>query len=332
MIFYRGLKLLKMALSYRDFVCNEHFDVRLDRWLRRQFFQELRQGEIERAVRGGFIRVNGKRAKSSMRVSSGCKISIEIHLSQQWEAQKPAKTQTVSQQHRDAFETLLLRNFCDFCVINKPAGLDVQGGRGINASVDHFLRAVSDEYRLVHRLDRETSGALIVAKTLEMAIYLTQLFREHKVQKTYRAIVLGRLTPPSGKICAPLLKRDSGGGGSDTCCGWSVVVDEIRGKPAETVYRTIRCVNAGELVWSDVELFPRTGRKHQLRVHMAHIGTPIAGDSKYGVGGGIANQQIFGESGRSRKVMLLHSHSIKFKNKDGKLFSIEVPLPDYWPC
>jgi 23S rRNA-/tRNA-specific pseudouridylate synthase len=421
-----------MALSYKDFAYNDNFETRLDRWLRRQYFAELPQGIIERFVREKFVRVNDARTKPAAKLIRGDKISVEIHLSEKWSQQKQATEETRGQQDCERIKSIFLLERPDFLVLNKPCGLDVQGGKFVNCSIDSCLRALSPEYRLVHRLDRETSGVLVVAKTLEMAIYLTKLFREHKVQKIYRAVVLGRLIPPNGKIIAPLAEQADGHGnrgkleadghgnrgrletGRGGNCGdleagrggnrgrleadehgnrgrleadghgnrgrleaderWNrdgleagnrpghfvgndrqhkgmMVVDEIHGKQAETLYKTVFCSTANpnddvremehenamannRMPWSDVELIPHTGRKHQLRVHMAHIGTPIIGDSKYGRAGNLGfseHNNCTNVTHANKHVMFLHAHEIRFKDTHGKLVSIKAPLPEYWP-
>ncbi|MDR3285513.1 MAG: RluA family pseudouridine synthase [Holosporales bacterium] len=257
-----------MTLQYKVFFYEYDFEMRLDRWLRRKY-GEIFQGTIEKKVREHFIRVNDKKIKPQVKLINGDRISVEIHLHNKLETQNKFE---IPNNNASDFSNLILQENEDFLVLNKPSGLDVQGGKNVKENIDLWLKSFSNQYRLVHRLDRDTSGILLIAKTLSSAVFFTKLFRERKIQKIYRAIVLGSLTP-QGKISASLSEGAQG----------LMQIDEIYGKSAETAYKTI-FYNSMEN-WSDIELEPHTGRKHQLRVHMAFAGNPIIGDKKYDIDG-----------------------------------------------
>ncbi|MDR0633036.1 MAG: RluA family pseudouridine synthase [Holosporales bacterium] len=303
-----------MALQYKYISYESEVEMRLDRWIRREY-GDVSQGIIEKAARNRFVRVNGQKIGAGVKLITGDQIGIEIHLFEQFEQIKGRKREVVRNVVDFKPEILLETN--DFFVLNKPSGLDVQGGKNVEISVDMWIKSVSEQYRLVHRLDRETSGALIIAKTLASAIFFAKLFKERKIRKTYRAIVLGRLTPDCGQISAPLITAREAKG--------LVEVDTRNGKKAETKYRSIFYDSTEN--WTDVELEPQTGRKHQLRVHMAHIEAPIVGDRKYDTD----NKAAYLLANAAKGVLYLHAKEISFKNQDGVFTSISTPLPQYWP-
>ena len=193
--------------------------------------------------------------------------------------------------------------------LNKPSGLAVQGGTGTHHHIDGMMRAMSDDagsrLRLVHRIDKDTSGVLLLAKTIEAARSLTEAFQKHRLEKTYLALVMG-LPPESGSIRDPILKLSGK-------AGEKMQVHED-GQSAQTLYR--RLDHAGRKM-ALMALRPLTGRTHQLRVHMAHIGHPICGDGKYAgddahPGGLIARR--------------LHLHAWQLKLTDGKVITA-LPSP-----
>ena len=195
--------------------------------------------------------------------------------------------------------------------INKPSGLAVQGGTSISTHIDGMLKALTprnaERLRLVHRIDKDTSGVLLLAKTLESARTMTEAFHRHKIEKTYLAIVIG-MPAESGKICAPL-KKLAGRSGE------KIVVDND-GQDAITLYRRID--HAGRKL-SLMALRPVSGRTHQLRVHMQYINTPICGDRKYG-----------GDAVHPRAMVAprLHLHAWQVKLADGKV--ITAPLSPHF--
>lgn len=255
---------------------------RLDRWLRRnEPFKSynLSQAQIEKLLRQKKILVNGKKATSNTRISNqdevtvakGAVLTASLPLKSS-ETVAPAK---IYNDEDIAFlESMIIWEDNDLLVLNKPAGLAVQGGTKTSYHIDGLLQAYGrgKPFRLVHRLDKETSGVLVIAKTLEKSIYLAEAFQKHHVKKVYWAFVEGIPNPPQGSIKVPLLKGLNGK-------LEKVAVDLKNGKPALTDYRLIKALGQ-KASW--LELSPYTGRMHQLRVHCSHIGHPILGDGKYG--------------------------------------------------
>lgn len=296
-----------MALTYQFFTYSEDFPTRLDRWLRRQY-SACTQGMIEKALRKRFIRINGVKQAAGTLLEAGDQVGVEIHLHQEWEAlSREAEKQAAKAVSSGAIldlAPLIVDETPELLILNKPSGMNVQGGTNVGANLADTLRHRSKECRLVHRIDRATSGLLIVAKTLSAAVFLTGLFRDHKVRKTYRAIVGGRLKRPSGVINSP-------------------IVTEGIERSAQTRYRVVAEDPKGR--WTDVELKPLTGRKHQLRIHMASLGHPIVGDRKYD-----SEAQTFGLF-PGTKALFLHAQSLTFQDKAGVMQTWTVSLPKYWP-
>ena len=294
---------------------------RLDRFLRR-LIPGLAQGSIERMLRNGLIRLDGVKAKANSRISVGQSVRLPPDLRPASETSNPetsisgksglsAPKIIADADLRQRFDDMVLAEGRGWIAINKPSGLAVQGGTSISTHIDGMLQALaphtSGRLRLVHRIDKDTSGVLLLAKTLDSARVLTKAFHRHKIEKTYLAIVMG-MPAESGKIRAPL-KRLAGKAGE------RMVVDH-NGQDATTLYRRID--HAGRKL-SLMALRPVSGRTHQLRVHMQHINTPICGDGKYGgdaahPGGMVARR--------------LHLHSWQVKLADGKV--ITAPLSPHF--
>ncbi len=253
-------------------VTEDEAGIRLDRWFKRHF-PSLSHGQLEKLLRTGQVRVAGKRAESSTRLESGQEIRVPPLVGGEGAVKKAqAKKST-----RDAadIKKLILFEDDDVLVLNKPAGLAVQGGTGLKTSLDDMLASYATEKhgkpKLVHRLDRDTSGILLVAKNPLSAARLTESFRRKETRKIYWAVTVGVPRPDKGEIEAPLVRR-----------GEAVSVaaeDDEDAKSAVTLYETLDRAMAQAAF---VALRPLTGRTHQLRVHMAHIGTPLLGDRLYG--------------------------------------------------
>jgi len=256
-------------------VSADEADLRLDRWFRRHF-PGLPQSAIQKLCRTGQVRVDGHRADAATRLAAGQSVRIPP-----LPPAPPRAAQAVPDLDphliKDLQRLVLYRD--DHVVaINKPHGLPVQGGPGITHHLDAWLDALRfgapDRPRLVHRLDRDTSGVLLLARTPGTAAKLAALFRGRDIDKTYWAVTARRPIQPEGRIDLPL-KRVAGGRGERTVVAEPDDKDAIR---AITDYRTLD--HAGQkLAW--LELHPRTGRTHQLRVHCVAIGAPILGDTKY---------------------------------------------------
>jgi tRNA pseudouridine32 synthase/23S rRNA pseudouridine746 synthase len=200
--------------------------------------------------------------------------------------------------------------------LNKPAGLSSQGGRIAAATLDDllaaFAKASGKRPRLAHRLDRDTSGVILAAKTQPAAGFLGKALMGRRVKKTYLAIVApGAPTPREGRIATPLRRVSQGREVHMRTCA----ADHPDAESADTGYRTLAATDEAALV----ELRPHTGRMHQLRVHMASIGRPIAGDSRYGGALTLGGQAV--------PRLMLHARAISFPHPEGGVRTIEAPIP-----
>ncbi|MBM3468739.1 MAG: RluA family pseudouridine synthase [Alphaproteobacteria bacterium] len=293
--------------------------MRLDRWLRKQY-PPLTQGMIEKLLRQGKIRLNGKKEKASARISVGQVVQVPDYLSSitHHPTQLKDKTEVVL----TANDILLIESMTlwedeDILVLNKPAGLASQGGSKTLRHLDGLLTAYGKikkmKFHIVHRLDKDTSGVFVLAKKSNVAAFLGEAFRTSSIKKTYWAIVIGQPKPGQGIINAPLLK-----GGSGNQERMAVSKD---GKPSITHYRTVKGLRKrGITQFSWLELSPETGRTHQLRVHTAHIGHPILGDGKYG--GYLATEYS--------RSMHLHARSITLPDfQTGASLTFAAPPPPH---
>jgi len=262
-------------------VADTEADMRLDRWFR-VHFPEVGYTYLQKLLRSGQVRVDKKRAQANDRLSAGAEIRVPAIVRQ---PRTPTVSglraaQGVSKGDRDAIEKMILFEDEHVLVLNKPFGLAVQGGTGTKKHIDGMLEGMADRFggerpRLVHRLDRDTTGVLLVAKTRAAAAKLGRIFQTRSAAKTYWALVKGVPKPPQGKVEAPLVKAAGPDG------------DRVRkARPGEqekamhatTHYSVVDRV-AHKAAW--VSLKPVTGRQHQLRAHMHLIGHPIVGDNKY---------------------------------------------------
>jgi 23S rRNA pseudouridine955/2504/2580 synthase len=286
-------------------------EVRLDRWFRRHF-PEFGHGRLQRLLRTGQVRVDGHRAQANARLSPGQTVRIPP---------LPAAERSPASEHRapervDPAAAEWLRSRIRFedhalLVLDKPAGVAVQGGTGTRRHIDGMLQALGagERPRLVHRLDRDTSGLLVVAKTAAAAASLTAAFRRHRVDKLYWALVAGRPAEAHGWIDRPLAKQAGRGG--------ERMAATDAGLPARTAYRVV--ARAGRIA-SWLALKPLTGRTHQLRAHCALLGTPIIGDGKYG--GALAHPT------GAPKGLMLHARELRLPHPDGGILELSAPLSE----
>ncbi len=297
-------------------VATEDGTLRLDRWFRRHYPQ-LVHARLEKLLRTGQVRVDGKRAKAGDRVEPGQAIRVPPI----GDAPTPSVPHQPRPRPTDRDEAALRDRVIyrdDWAiVIDKPPGLAVQGGTNTERHVDQLLDGLrfdsAERPRLVHRLDKDTSGVLLIARTPAAAVHFTRAFRDKTTRKIYWAAVVGAPEMAQGRIELALAKLPGRG-------GERVRPDEEAGKDAVTYYRVID--NAGERA-SWLALLPMTGRTHQLRAHCAAIGTPILGDGKYGgagahLGGGFAAHALH-----------LHARSLEIPHPVGGTLRVTAKLPPH---
>lgn len=314
-------------------VTEDEGDQRLDRFLKRRFPQ-LSQGMVEKMCRKGELRVDGGRVKSNSRVEEGQNVRIPPIP----DTRAPAVVRTgVSEADTKMIQSCVIYRDDHVIAINKPAGLPTQGGSGQNRHVDGMGEALmfgfEDKPRLVHRLDKDTSGVLLLARTRLAAKALTAAMRHRETRKIYWALVAGVPTPYLGEIKYGLVKaggRGKSGEGEKMIAVHPRDVDKTPGaKRANTLYATLFRV-ASRASWVAME--PITGRTHQLRAHMAEIGHPIIGDGKYGGSG----QENMGDGwgaqlgGIISKKLHLHARMMRFEHPQTlKPVTITAPMPDH---
>jgi 23S rRNA pseudouridine955/2504/2580 synthase len=283
--------------------------VRLDRWFKRRW-PHLSHIQINKLARSGQIRVDGARAKADTRLTAGAQVRVPPLP----DAPDPGEKKTISDRDARFAKSLVLYEDEEVLVLNKPAGLAVQGGTKTNQHVDRLLSAWGEGLerpRLVHRLDRDTSGVLILGKTPGAAAKLSGAFAKRRAQKTYWAIVAGNPKPSEGIIEIPLVKKGVG----DRELVVPADPKDLRGDPAETEYVTISRA-AHRAAW--LALRPYTGRTHQLRAHMKAIGHPILGDPKYG-------DEATTELAGGLKLQL-HARRVTLPHPSAGMISVEAPL------
>ncbi len=303
----------------------EETGIRLDRWFKRHY-PELSHGRLQKLLRTGQVRLDGKRVKASARLEAGRKIRVPPlggpnHADHG--SKRPLKAMEASPAEAAELRSRVLHLDDDVIVLDKPAGLAVQGGtrthRHLDAMLDALRFGADERPRLVHRLDKDTAGVLVIARNARAASELTGVFRTREARKLYWAVVVGEPKAGSGRISLSLAKKSVGvkGGGKEKVV--AVGADE-RGNKAVTVYRVIDKAGS-KAAWLAME--PLTGRTHQLRVHAAALGTPILGDGKYG--GGSA---FMSGGGIAAKLHLL-ARSIRLPRPGGGILEATAPLPGH---
>ena len=290
--------------------------MRVDRFLEARF-PGLAFSHIQRIIRKGELRVNGKRAQPRQRLEAGQAVRIPpLRL----EPQAPARDAKTGKETRDFLKSITLYEDADVLVLNKPMGLAVQGGSGTTRHVDGMLEALRDTHgqrpRLVHRLDKDTAGCLLVAKTRFAAAALAKTFRSRSARKIYWALVAGVPKPRQGRISTFLAKEMR----ADDSFMRVARHGEDGASHAVTYYAVIDTA-ARELSW--LSLKPVTGRTHQLRAHLAHIGHPIVGDPKYF---SKENWQLPG--GMQNRLHLL-ARRIVAPHPRGGTIDVTAPLPPH---
>jgi 23S rRNA pseudouridine955/2504/2580 synthase len=278
---------------------------------------------IQRLCRNGQVRIDGKRVPAGFKLERGMEIKLpapddRTQDPRQGKPKTSAKTKAnaaaVSDSTKKQWRNSIIYDDDRMIVINKWSGLAVQGGTGTSLHVDAITRAVYGEQapKLVHRLDKDTSGVLVLAKTREDAALLTKAFAEQEVHKTYVALVQGRPKRAEARIDYPLLKKmrfDSE----------KVEIDLDEGADATTDYATL----AGGNGFTLLSLHPRTGRTHQLRVHCAAIGCPIVGDGKYN-----DHPQPIGDLPKNLRLHL-HAERLALRHPLLGELAFKAPLPEH---
>lgn len=301
-------------------VDQDEADMRLDRWFK-VHYPGLGFGALQKLLRSGQVRVDGGRVKSDTRVQPGQMVRIPPMQSDHKKSGPIAGKALKHSPDAELLSRMLIYEDKRVFVLNKPAGLAVQGGSGVVRHIDKMLEAWTNQKgekpRLVHRLDRDTSGVLVIARSRGAAQKLTEAFRHRTTKKTYWSLVKGMPRKNEDKISTWLVKEQTPDG------------DRMRvarhGEPdsdhAVSYYRVVDTV-ANRLTWLEME--PYTGRTHQLRVHALHIGHPIIGDPKYFI-----DDPNWEFPGGMQKRLHLHARHIDIPHPDGGRLKVTAPLPPH---
>jgi 23S rRNA pseudouridine955/2504/2580 synthase len=286
---------------------------RLDRWFKRRF-PHVPHGRVEKLLRTGQIRVDGKRVKGSARLVTAQTVRVPP-LPEPGEKKPPRR---VSDADVKFMHSLVIYEDNDLIALNKPPGLAVQGGTNTSRHIDGMLAALAYKGtppRLVHRLDKDTSGILVVAKNAKSAAWISKAFQSRRVKKVYWGITNGVPRPHVGEIKGYMAKGEGYDGRERMI---SVRHGEPDSKYAKTMYQIP--VSAGKrAAW--VVMQPLTGRKHQLRMHMLLLGTPLVGDPKY-----TTDREA---PGGMEERLHLHARSLTLPHPDGSEIHVQAGLPPH---
>jgi 23S rRNA pseudouridine955/2504/2580 synthase len=299
----------------RSFSVTEDDDgIRLDRWFKRHQ-PEVSFNLVSRWSRTGQLKLDGKKATPGDRIAAGQKIMFPSEQPASSAGKTPPRD-PLSDEEIELVREMVIHRDANAFVLNKPPGLATQGGTKTFSHLDRLLDGLADEDgarpKLVHRLDKDTSGALLVARSARAAGHFAKAFSGRTARKVYWALIVGVPSPSEGLIDLPLAKQPGTG-------GEKMHVDMDSGQSAKTKWRMVdRAGNRA--AW--VELQPLTGRTHQLRAHMAAIGHPIVGDAKYG------GPDAFLTGGISRKLHL-HARRIKIDAPGGGTIDVTAELPPH---
>ena len=302
-------------------VTRDEAGLRLDRWFS-VHFPAVTYGYLQKLLRSGQVRLDGKRVQANARLLEGQQLRVPAV------ARQPAKSGPsvapplgLSKGDRDFIERLILFEDDAVMVLNKPFGIAVQGGTGTKRHIDGMLAGMADRFgdrpRLVHRLDRDTTGVLLVAKNRNAAAKLGRIFQTRSAAKTYWALIKGVPKPPQGKVEAALVKA---AGPDGDRVRKALPGEQEKAMHATTHYSVIDRV-AHKVSW--VSLKPVTGRQHQLRAHMALIGHPIVGDNKY------EGETVLADSGIDIQLHL-HARRLIIPHPAGAAdIDVTAPLPPH---
>lgn len=301
---------------------NDESGMRLDRWFK-VHYPGLGFGQLQKLLRSGQVRVDGGRVKSDARIQSGQMIRIPpMDIDEKAVKSGPIAGRDLkhSSDH-ELLSRMLLHEDDKVIVLNKPAGIAVQGGSGINRHIDQMLEAWTsprgEKPRLVHRLDRDTSGVLVIARTRGAAQKLTAAFRERDTKKTYWSLVMGVPKKREDKISTWLVKEQ-------TPDGDRMRIAKHGEDGADHAVSFYRIIEQAAQTYAWLEMEPYTGRTHQLRVHAAHIGHPILGDPKY-----FEADTNWNFPGGVQNKLHLHARRIDIPHPSGGRLRITAPLPPH---
>jgi 23S rRNA pseudouridine955/2504/2580 synthase len=314
-------------------VAEDEGDQRLDRWLKRRFPQ-LNQATVEKLCRKGELRVDGGRVKAATRLEAGQSVRIPPLPEAPAPAPRPAAPAGIPPEDAAMIRAAVLWKDEHIIALDKPPGLPSQGGSGQgDRHVDGLTEALTFGYKerpvLVHRLDKDTSGILLLARTPRVARRLGEAFRARTTRKIYWAIVAGVPSPLMGTIRYGLVKAGGPKSEKMRCILPDQVAATEGAKRATTDYAVLERLGS-RAAW--VALVPVTGRTHQLRAHMAEIGHPIVGDGKYGGSGQDNPGTGWGAQlgGAISRKLHLHARSIRFEHPiTGKTVTLTAPLPEH---
>lgn len=303
----------------RHMVAADEEGMRLDRWFK-VHFPQVTFAYLNKLTRTGQVRVGTARAKTSTRLKPGDEIRVPPLAFDKRPADTPkAQVKPLTREERRLFDSMVIHEDKDIFILNKPPGFAVQGGAKTHHHLDGLLMGLGKELGerplLVHRLDRDTSGVIVIARRRAVAASLGKLFATRNVEKTYWAVVKGVPKPQQGRIEVALIKAKGPEGDRMRASREGEEDDE---QHAITQYAVVD--KAGQVA-SWLSLRPMTGRQHQLRAHAAHIGTPIFGDNKYGGDEGLPE----GVANR----LHLHARRIVFPHPRGGMVDISAPLPEH---
>ncbi|MEZ7844896.1 MAG: RluA family pseudouridine synthase [Rhodospirillales bacterium] len=292
--------------------------MRLDRWFKTHY-PDLGHVQLQKLLRSGQVRLDGGRVKASSRIVELQIIRVPPIEEQAARKAQPKQKFKITEEDIELVKSWIIHQDSHLFVINKPSGLAAQGGSGTTRHVDGLLDALKpkdgERPRLVHRLDKDTSGVMLIARSRKAATFYTDVFQSKEAKKLYWALVVGQPKLEEGIITLPLKKAPGAKGDK-------VIVDQKEGKFARTAYRVLE--TAGQKV-SWLAFQPVTGRTHQLRVHATEgLETPIVGDGKYG------GSESFLDGLPSSKQMHLHARAIVLPNLSGGMLEVLAPPPEHF--
>jgi len=303
-----------MSGARQQAVARDEDGMRLDRWFG-VHFPDVTFGHLQKLIRTGQVRIDSGRAKTNSRLAAGQLVRVPP-----LEAEVRRIETKIVAEDANFLRDLILYEDDELYVFNKPAGLASQGGSGTKRHMDGLLKSLPNKQgeapRLVHRLDRDTSGVLVVAKTRASAAHFGKVFQSRAARKIYWALVYGNPKPAQGSISCFLAKQIVG----DTE-QMAVVEQNYPGAQHSMTYYSTTDVAARLFAW--VTLKPVTGRTHQLRVHMQQLGNPIMGDPRY------FNIENFQGAPGLGEGLHLHARRIRLPLKTGKILDVSAPLPPH---